>query len=416
MVISDCQFRAERRPSRCWCLTLMELRLVPAIIGLLVAVIRQSPVRTPAIEPKSIARRLASGLRWTRGRYLTQNRAIRLTLDPGRRWPRLTEEERMRPSLRRLGNSPALFLTSRLSGVDLVRVLRSGRLLRVVAASLAFSMRVTTIFASSYVNRVRDQVLAEAGMRRRILALFEPDALSRRRPDDSVQGSPFGLERLRIAVTSDNGKIDLNAARDSQIYKPFVSVAGATPSLSPMDTTHLADAVLDWRESDGRLRLRAAGGEVSPTDSLQRGGRNGAFSSAGNFGQVTGMKPEIPAAMTESVTELSRTPGVDPSGAPGRFLLAIPGHDGDRVEQCLAARDVIYNSDVQYRGQPLSLPLEPLTPGTRQLSRAELSDLTVDADGVMAAGSSMRRKAVVRGTGIRTRLFSVLTRMNSSIP
>lgn len=281
-------------------------------------------------------------------------------------------------------------------------------LMTVMAASFAYSMRVETTIAENFLQRAKARGLAEAGVRRGILALLEPDTGSAWQPDGSLHEQRFGKGTMSIRISSENGKIDLNAAPDELIYGLFDSLAETMPEMSPANARQLAETIIDWRESDGRTRLRGPRGAMITTENARASRRNGAFLSVSELLHIPGMEPEILAAVESSLTVFSQTPKIDPASASRQVLLAMPGLQAGQVQEFLWMREQYNEAGAQPGRQKRRLPIELLSPASRYLSRARASVYTVEAEGRMPGGVEVGRKAVVRLTGKRSRPYSIL--------
>jgi len=268
-------------------------------------------------------------------------------------------------------------------GFALVLVLWASALLSVIAAGFAFAMRAETQSAGHLADAARAGALAEAGVRRGILALLDPSE-NAWRADGTEQQVTLGEATLRIRLTAENGKIDLNRAPEALVEGLF-SVAGAGEH-----AVALAQAVLDWRDKDDRPR--PAGAEDAEYAEHRRpyGAADRPFRSVAELNQVLGMRPELFERVAGMLTIHSRLARVDPAYAPRAVLLAVPDLDAGAVDAFLEAR--------RLRAPDERLPMELLAPAERHLVRTRASVYTVRAEAQLPNGARGRREAVVRVT------------------
>lgn len=300
--------------------------------------------------------------------------------------------------------------SGRQRGMALIMVLWGGMLLTVMAASFAFGVQVESTIARSYVDRARAEALAEAGVRRGILALLAAPEDDPWHAAGGVHRLPFDGGELRIALTSEDGKIDLNRAPDALIAGLFESLGESLAVLEPEEAKALAEAVLNRREPERGIRLQLESRMGVRREHRGRSGRDGEFLAVAELNDVPGMRPEVFAALAGAVTVHSGSPKVDPASAPRLALLAVPGLDSTRVDQFLLAREAAYSPGAEdHDGDGGRLPLDLLGPGARYLSGGRASVYTVTAEGIVPGGVSVRRKAIVQLYGKGARPYEVLS-------
>lgn len=293
----------------------------------------------------------------------------------------------------------AIMRYARARGFALVIVLWAGVLLSVVAASFAFSMRVETRLAGNLIARTQAQAIADAGIYRGVMALLANAASPQWVTDGRAYDLPFGGANMRIRLLSENGKVDLNGAPEALIQGLLRSLAERGELPDADQAARIAGAILDWRDSDQRVRpggaedadYRAAGSPV--------GARDGAFVNVSELNQVLGVDAETYARLAPWVTVHSWAPQVDPMTAPRTVLLAVPGLDAGVVDRFLEVREALYESQAQGGDAPTRLPVELLSSGARYLSRAKSKVYTVDAKGELSEGTHAGRRAVIQLTG-----------------
>lgn len=227
------------------------------------------------------------------------------------------------------------------TGVALVLVLWVITLLAVIAGNFAFSMRSEAQIARNLVSTAQARAFADAGVQRAWFELMKPPTDSQRwqangvRHEFTVQGAV-----LRITLVDESGKIDLNTASDALLKGLLVSAG-----LSDEASTHVLDAVLDWRDADKQKRprgaeeadYRTAGKSYVPSDAP--------FETVDELQRVLGMTPELYRKLAPALTVYSRQAGVNTAVAPASVLLAIPGVNPAMVEQYLAQRQNMLATD-----------------------------------------------------------------------
>jgi general secretion pathway protein K len=293
-------------------------------------------------------------------------------------------------------------------GFALIIVLWVGVLLCVIAASFALSMRAETRQARYLVDNAGAGAIAEAAIRRGTIALLAKAPDPRWVSDGRVYILPFGGGSMRIRVSSENGKIDLNSAPE-ELIEGLLSALVSTGALSSRhQAMRIAAAILDWRDPDQRMRADGAEDASYKAAGLSPGARDGPFLSVEELNLVRGIDADVYARLAPYVSVHSWVGQVDPATAPGVVLLAIPGLDGDSVEHFVSARNRWYAGRSGAVEGASRLPLELLAPGGPYLLRQPSHVYTVDAVGELPGGARASRRAVVRLTGRADRPFSIL--------
>lgn len=293
-------------------------------------------------------------------------------------------------------------------GFALIIVLWAGVLLCVIAASFALGMRAETRQAGNLVENAGAGAIADAAIRRGIVALLAgaPDARWIR--DGRVYVLPFGGGSMRIRLTSENGKIDLNTAPEGLIEGLLSALAASGELSSPYQAMRIAAAILDWRDPDQLVRPDGAEDPSYRAAGRAFGARDGAFLSVEELSLVRGVDAEVYARLAPRVSVHSWAAQVDPVTAPRDVLLAIPGMDSDSVDRFVSARHRWYAGLPEAGGAAPRLPLELLSPGAPYLSREGSRIYTVDAVGESPGGVRASRRAVVRLTGRAREPYSIV--------
>jgi general secretion pathway protein K len=136
---------------------------------------------------------------------------------------------------------------------------------------------------------------------------------------------------MRVAITDETGKIDLNKAGADTLTSLFESAG-----VSPNDATTLAGRVVDWRSAGGDANGDTA--EDYSDAGLGWRPRKAPFQSVGELKLVLGITPSLFASIAPLVTVYSHTANVNTAVASRAVLLALPGMDARKVDDILAQR------------------------------------------------------------------------------
>ncbi len=298
-------------------------------------------------------------------------------------------------------------------GFALVIVLWAGVLLSVIAASFAFSMRVETRLAGNLVERAQAEAIADAGIRRGIVALLADASGPRWVADGRPYELPLGDGSMQIRLLSENGKIDLNGAPEALIQGLLRFLARSGELSDERQAARIADAILDWRDPDKRARPDGAEDRHYKASGRPFGSRDGAFLSVRELNQVLGVDAEAYARLAPWVTVYSWAPQVDPMTASRHVLMAVPGLDAGLVDRFIAAREALYAGQSAGGGASTRLPVELLSPGARYLSRADSRVYTVEVVGEVPGGTRASRRAVIQLTGDARKPFAIVAWFDS---
>jgi general secretion pathway protein K len=227
------------------------------------------------------------------------------------------------------------------TGMALVLVLWVITLLAVIAASFTLGMRREAGTIRHMVEVAEARAAAEAGVRFAMLGLAEDDEELAWKPDGRSRQLRFGDATLVIRVSSESGRVDINAAPpeliDGVLLTAGMEDAGARASL--------LDSILDWR--DPSPDRRAAG--LSMADyraaGLDYGPRNEPFLSVEELLLVPGMTPDVYRRLYPMVTVHSGEAGIDAAAAGRDVLLALPGIDASEVDAFLERREAAREQD-----------------------------------------------------------------------
>lgn len=204
-------------------------------------------------------------------------------------------------------------------GIALVGVLWLLVLLTAVVVALTTTVRGEVRAVANTLQMTRAAYAAQGGVELGILNLLAPQA-QRRPTDGSVFEMQFDGMELRIATLDEAGKIDLNFAEFPLLSNLLVQ-SGADPERA----AHIADAILDWRDTDELQRVNGA-----EQSDYRMAGRdyaiaNDSFYSVDELQLVLGMDSELYAKIRPALTVHSGLSGVNPRFATPQVQAAIEG-------------------------------------------------------------------------------------------
>ncbi|MGH8488750.1 MAG: general secretion pathway protein GspK [Gammaproteobacteria bacterium] len=219
-------------------------------------------------------------------------------------------------------------------GLALVIVLWVVALLSIVAASLAFSMRTETTLAHDLVAQAQARALAEAGVYRGILELYNPDRLRRWRGDGSPHRVRLAGVPITVSLQDEAGKIDLNSAQ-----RGLLDALLRTSGIEDERRDALLDAIEDWRDPDTLRRLNGAEDQEYEAAGRTYGAKDATFNTVEELQQVLGVTARLYERLRPALTVHSHSAGIDDRMAPPEVLraLLLSGEDRD-LEEVLARR------------------------------------------------------------------------------
>ena len=221
-------------------------------------------------------------------------------------------------------------------GLALVIVLWMVALLSIVAASLAFSMRTETTLAHDLVAQAQARALAEAGVYRGILELYNPDRLRRWRGDGSPHRIRLGGVSITVSLQDEAGKIDLNSAQ-----RDLLGTLLRASGIDDERRDSLLDAIEDWRDADSLRRLNGAEDQEYEAAGRTYGAKDATFNTVEELQQVLGVTPRLFKRLRPALTVHSHSARIDDRVAPPEVLraLLLSGEDAEPdLEEILARR------------------------------------------------------------------------------
>ena len=259
-------------------------------------------------------------------------------------------------------------------------------LMSLLAAAFVSTSRSDLAIARNDVESARARALADAGVTRAAVALGERDPQFRWRVDGTPYRWEFGGGAITVSITSEGGKIDINAA-PIEVLASLFRFAGAGDAAAD-----LAQAVFDRRAA--APAAQPAADERATIDPNQRG-----FATIDDLGGVPGMTAPLLHALLPLVTVQSRVPTVDPTVAPRAVMLALPGADAAEIDAFLAAR--------ARQAQGNAAPAPPPASIAQYLTPVAVSAVTIRAAATTDTGAVFVREALVLMRDTQGSLFVV---------
>jgi len=266
-------------------------------------------------------------------------------------------------------NPPAL---ARQRGLALIVVLWAAVLLALIAGGVAKLSRTDLNLARNLAESTQAELAADSALWTAVHMIINggPQAWP---PDGTVYAWRFGDSEVRVRVTDELGRIDINAAPPELLAALFVAAGTA-----PEEAAELADAVVEFRDQ----RVEDAG-EARPSGVP--------FALTDGLAQIPGLPPELQNRIAEAITvytgeawpKLGVTSPLVLAATEGRGLEPPEGEPGEAADvspadeaPALSDRPVILHE-----------PDEP--------AQAFSGLLHIEAEAVSAGGSYFAREAVV---------------------
>ena len=317
----------------------------------------------------------------------------------------MTRRARARP-LRssRPRRSPKPSKARRERGLALVVVLWTVTILAVIAASFSQSTRTGTKIARNALDNAQARALAEAGINRAVLSLFDADPERRWPTDGSPVRFAYGGGEIEVSIQDEAGKVDLNSARERLLTGLFEAL-----ELPPESRRRLFDRIADFRDGDDEPRPEGAEDEDYRAAGLSLESKDAPFERSDEIEQVLGIDPQNARKLLPLVTAYSGLPGIDPESAPREALLAIPDVKRAEVEALLEARAEPQAGD--------GLRALPTLGGVGSyLAESPQTHFTIRADARTANGARFVREALVWLKRSPGQLFQFLSWRQGDLP
>lgn len=274
--------------------------------------------------------------------------------------------------------------------------------LTIMGGAFALSTRRTLDQSRQAQIAAQSLALADGGVYYAMFMLTHPDPLQRWQSDGRVYTLRFPVGDLRIRVSDEGGRMDINAMQESTLRALFGSVLGDEDLAA-----RLADAILDWRDQDSLRRLHGA--EIDDYRAAGRTPRpqNRPFLMPEELLGVLGMTQEIFARIEPLLTVWSGQDGVDPQKASADMLRVVFRGDEKQVAAVLQSRA----GNVDGRSNPVSVVPPPDFKFTAAASTAyRVSvDTLIDGEPGLGVEAVLRRESLASGKPFSTASWKMLT-------
>jgi len=273
-------------------------------------------------------------------------------------------------------------------GAALILVMWVIALMGVLLGSFSLIARTENLQSRRLFDATTARYAAEAGLERAVFELRNNDPSKRWIGDGRPYEFDFDTAHVRVELTDESGKIDMNSADDQTLQALFVSIG-----IDPEHAIELSDAIQDFRDPDDIPRPHGAEADAYKATGLSYGPRNQPFSTVSEVQQVLGMNYELYTKIEPAITIYSGTPRPNPAYAPLEALLVLPGMTEELAQQFIAARQQMQP------GQPNATPLT-LPDGTPIMANGGGTTYTIKSRATLANGASTVLDASIRLGGV----------------
>lgn len=196
-------------------------------------------------------------------------------------------------------------------GVALVLVLWIVVLLSVIGVSHSRNVRIDMQIARYHLDNAKARALAEAGLSRAIMELFNTDDLTRWPLNGVLSYLDFDDGVVQVMIRNTSGLVDINTASPALLEKLLSLV-----DIDDIKRQELVDAIMDWRDSDDLTRLNGAEDAEYKIERLTYTTPDHRFFSISELRYVLGMETDIYNALAPFITVFSGMNIVNQSYAP----------------------------------------------------------------------------------------------------
>lgn len=262
---------------------------------------------------------------------------------------------------------------TRQRGLALVVVLWAAILLALIAGAVTRLSRADLNLARNLAEGAQAELAADSALRTAIYRIVN-DGPQAWPPDGKVYAWRFGDAEVRVRVTDELGRIDINAAPAGLLAALF-EAAGAEAE----NAASLAGAVVEYREriieASGRSRAELRRQPVVP------------FALTDGLMQVPGMTAELQRRVAGAITVYTGDAAPKSQSMPPLALAATEGRVPDQTEAPSADTE---GNETPVLGDSPNLLGEPAEP-----AQVISGLLHIEAEAVSAGGAHFAREAVV---------------------
>lgn len=268
---------------------------------------------------------------------------------------------------------------ARSRGIALVMVLWVVILMGLMAAAFLRETRVGTGIARNLSENAKAEALADAGVRRAVMGLLDPEPSTGWVADGRPYQLTLGEGEIRIAMRDEAGKVDLNRA-PAQMITGLLVATGVEPALAQS----LTASVIDFRDPDHDVLSGGAEDAEYEAAGREFGAKDAPFDRTEELEQVLGFSNDLFERIAPYVTVHSGRPRIDITVAPEMVLRALPNMTPERIAQAMSLR------------------------ATGQAVRRRSGIVSIEAAARTRGGGAFTREAIVRLTDRSDQPFVIL--------
>ncbi len=213
-------------------------------------------------------------------------------------------------------------------GMALVLVLWVLTLLTIMAGSFALSIRREASVISSVRDSAEASAVARAGVIIAQKMLLNPDKNERWLANGTVYPVEYAGTEIKIKIVSEQGKINLNKAK-KKLLENMIKYFDDEDDRA----VKIADAILDWRDTNDLVRLHGAETAQYQDENLKYVPRNKPFQSIEELQLVLGVDQELYKNLEPLITIYSKNGNVDKNTASETVLAILEGQTQEQQEK-----------------------------------------------------------------------------------
>ena len=271
------------------------------------------------------------------------------------------------------------------SGIALIVVIWALVVLAGIATGFTLSVRHQLRLATDAVGEAETEAATQAGIAYALIAINRRRIEERWRADRTEHLLNWNDHTLvRIRVTAETGKVDLN-------FAPPELLRGLLEQVQPdVDARMLVDRLIDWRDPDERPRPHGAERIDYLAAGRAAGPPNRPFRSIHELNRVLGFDPDTVERLLPHVTIHSRQARINVMSASLPVLLAIPGVDETAAMSFIEQRKAA-------KGKRETIPFHLLQGAARYIdTRIENRNLSLDIAVELGNTQPKRNIVIVR--------------------
>ena len=204
----------------------------------------------------------------------------------------------------------SIHLKTRQRGIALIAVLWVTAFLTIIASTVAYQSRSSLQMTKNRIDTLKVKQAVEGAILITIADLVNaPESL---RGFKRGRFGQYVVDKIEVEISlfDESGKIDLNTA-PAPILQALLLEVGAGEEFS----AQIADAIIDWRDSDEDARANGAEDAQYFAAGLRYGSKDDFFQRKEELNLVYGVTPQLYAALNPHVTVHTQDFGVNLSAA-----------------------------------------------------------------------------------------------------